>query len=455
MPLRLVRGDLLKQQADVLVNAANPALRAGGGVCGALFAAAGSAELQAACDALGGCAVGDAVLTPAFRLPARAVIHAVGPIWQGGQHGEAGALRACYTRALTLAAAHRLQSIAFPLLSAGIYGYPPAEALNVAVVAIGDYLLTHDALDVTLTVYNDTVDPALLPRHAALTAYLAQGALPDTGADTHAVDNGSPSAEPEARPRQHRFARSSLRGFHSPRTAAFEALVQACRSERQAEQDRAEQDAAAYPARHVRPGETTPPCPQTEADSVPDPLAAAVPDAAAVRPETLLARIAAAPAYPTEAPERENDAVGGAYPYPLSATPRLPRPVTLAARARTLDEALAQLGDTFSEAVLHLIDRKGYLDVEVYKRANLDRKVFSRLRSDRAYRPSKQTAVALCVALRLTLEETADLLARAGYALSASSKADLIAAYFLEHRLWNIFELNEALFAFGQPCLGA
>ena len=125
-----------------------------------------------------------------------------------------------------------------------------------------------------------------------------------------------------------------------------------------------------------------------------------------------------------------------------------------AARERTLRDAVAHLGDTFSEAVLHWIDRKGQRDVDIYKRANLDRKLFSKLRSDRDYRPSKQTAVALCVGLELNLDETCDLLSRAGYALSTGNKADLIVAYFIEHGMYDIYALNEALFVFEQPCLG-
>jgi O-acetyl-ADP-ribose deacetylase (regulator of RNase III) len=131
------------------------------------------------------------------------------------------------------------------------------------------------------------------------------------------------------------------------------------------------------------------------------------------------------------------------------------RRVADAARARTLQDAVAHLGDTFSQAVLHRIDLRGLRDVDVYKRANLTRQLFSKLRSDPHYQPSKQTAVALCVALELTLDDALDLLARAGYTLAACNKADLIAAYFIEHGIYDVFQLNEALFAFAQPCLGA
>lgn len=130
-------------------------------------------------------------------------------------------------------------------------------------------------------------------------------------------------------------------------------------------------------------------------------------------------------------------------------------PLTRAARSRTLSDAVAHLGDTFSQSVLSHIDGRRLSDVEVYKRANIDRKLFSKLRTDPRYRPSKVTALALCIALELNLDDARDLLAKAGYALSASNKMDVIVAYFIEHGNYNIFELNKALFAFGQPCLGA
>lgn len=130
-------------------------------------------------------------------------------------------------------------------------------------------------------------------------------------------------------------------------------------------------------------------------------------------------------------------------------------PVESDGRDRRLQEMLAHRDDTFSQAVLHWIDRKGFTDVEVYKRANIDRKLFCKLRCDVNYRPSKVTALALCLALRLNVDDTVDLLARAGYALSGSLEADIIIKCFIEEGEYDIFALNAALFANHQPCLGA
>ena len=125
---------------ECVVNAANSRLAGGSGVCGAIFDAAGWDEMQAACDAIGHCDTGSAVMTPAFRMDARFVIHAVGPVWQGGQNGEAEKLYSCYRASLDLAARHGCRSIAFPLISSGIYGYPKEEAWKVALRACTDYL---------------------------------------------------------------------------------------------------------------------------------------------------------------------------------------------------------------------------------------------------------------------------------------------------------------------------
>ena len=153
MPFQTVRANIVTLAVDAVVNAANPALRAGGGVCGAIFEAAGRAELQAACDGLGGCATGDAVITPGFRLPAKYVIHTVGPVWRGGHHGEEALLRSCYRRSLALAARHGLRSVAFPLISAGIYGYPYREALRVAQAEIEAFPAGPEGLKATLALY--------------------------------------------------------------------------------------------------------------------------------------------------------------------------------------------------------------------------------------------------------------------------------------------------------------
>lgn len=156
MPLKILSADITRLEVDAIVNAANTELLAGGGVCGAIFRAAGYHELQAACNKLAPIQTGAAVITAGFNLPAKFVIHTAGPVWSGGNHGEENLLRSCYINSLKLAVDNDLKSVAFPLISSGIYGYPPRAAFNVAVRAINDFLAEHD-LDVTLTVLNKSL----------------------------------------------------------------------------------------------------------------------------------------------------------------------------------------------------------------------------------------------------------------------------------------------------------
>jgi O-acetyl-ADP-ribose deacetylase (regulator of RNase III) len=351
MPLEIIRNDITKVHADAIVNAANASLQQGGGVCGAIFAAAGADQLRAACDTIGGCAVGEAVITPGFGLPAAYIIHTVGPVWQGGQAGEPDLLANAYRNSLALAKAYHLESVAFPLISTGIYQYPRDQALQIAIATIGAFLLNND-MTVCLVVY-DKASFVLSERlFASITAF-----IDDTYVDEH------PS--------------------------------------------RLREQYAQYKQTLIRP--ETP-------DACMDFL---------------------------QSPVVKEDVEA-----PLSYSP-------LPLRERRLDDLLGQLDETFSQMLLRLIDEKGQSDVAVYKRANIDRRLFSKIRSDVHYKAGKATALAFAIALELSLDETRDLLAKAGFALSHSSKFDIIIEYFIQECNYNIFEINEALFAFDQALLGA
>ena len=329
MPLIIVRNDITKMPVDAIVNAAKESLLGGGGVDGCIHRAAGP-ELLAECRRLGGCKTGDAKITKAYRLPCRYVIHTVGPVWRGGGHGEREQLASCYRTSLALAQAHNCETVAFPLISSGIFGYPKDQALRVAVDTISEFLAGND-----MTVYIVIFDRA---------AYAIGNKLfTDIAAyiDDHYVDAHTDS-------RRERMRRMGV--VESRMLTAYE-----------------------------------------------------------------------------DAPM----ATSG------------------------LDEALAHLDTGFSETLLKLIDRSGKKDTEVYKKANVDRKLFSKIRNNPDYKPSKPTAVAFAIALELSLPETRDLIARAGYALSPSSKFDVIIEYFIMQRDYDIFKINEALFAFDQSLLGA
>ena len=154
MPFSIVRQDITQIQVDAIVNAANTELEMGGGVCGAIFQAAGVTALRAACRKVAPIPTGGAVLTPGFNLPAKYIIHAAGPVYRSWDAAQSERLlRSAYLESLRLARRHRCASIAFPLISSGIYGYPKEEALRVATAAIGDFLMQHD-MEVYLAIFD-------------------------------------------------------------------------------------------------------------------------------------------------------------------------------------------------------------------------------------------------------------------------------------------------------------
>lgn len=342
MTLEIIRNDITKMPVDAIVNAANSSLKMGGGVCGAIFTAAGAEELQEECDSIGKCNVGEAVITRGYKLPAKHIIHAVGPIWQGGGSNEAALLHNCYSNALTLALKHNCKTIAFPLISSGIYGYPKDQALQIALSAIGEFLLNHE-MTVYLVVYDKKAFVLSGKLFSAIENY-----IDDNYVDEHLLSERN-------------------RNVESYEISKFE--------------------------------------------------------------------------------DRQIDYKS----YNRSAPAEVPSPHG----KRRLEDVLEQLDETFTQMLFRLIDEKGMEEVDTYKRANINRKLFSKIRSTKDYHPSKATAIAFAIALHLNLDEAHDLLSKAGYTFSHSQKFDLIIEYFIEESNYNIYEINEALFAFDQVLLGA
>ncbi|MDN7247018.1 macro domain-containing protein [Planococcus shenhongbingii] len=332
MPLEIVRNDITNMQVDAIVNAANNALQMGGGVCGAIFRAAGAGKLQAACDLIGHCPTGEAVQTEAFDLQAKYIIHAVGPVWSGGDHGEERLLRSCYKNSLELAATLGCESIAFPLISSGIYGYPKEQALQVAISEIHDFLMQHE-MHVYIVVFDKQSFGISEKLYKSVKQYVDENYI-----DKHELRY----------PRNRRI---------------FEQ------------------------------------------------------------------EIMSEPVY-GQSLQQETD-------------------------QRTLEDIVGQIHESFSARLLRFIDEKNMTDAKTYKKANIDRKLFSKIRNSSNYTPMKKTVIAFAIALELDLDETAELLEAAGYTLSKSSKFDVIVEYFIERGNYNIYEINEALFAFDQQLLGA
>jgi len=345
MPFNIVRQDITKMKVDAIVNAANTSLQMGGGVCGAIFKAAGAEQLQAACDKLAPIKTGEAVITPGFGLPARFVIHAAGPVYrEWNKEQSEKLLYSAYINSLKTAVENNCESIAFPLISSGIYGYPKDEALLVATSAIRDFLKDHD-LDVTLVVFDKSAYKISSRLIGEVESYI----------DEHYVDT-------------HKINRRQLLDVE------HQALY--------------------------------------EAD---------------------------------ELPEKYDEPLFKAKHGRFAPSVSAPAP---------FDELVGNLDEPFSLMLFRLIDAKKMTDVEVYKRANLDRKLFSKIRNNKNYMPSKRTAVALAVALELSLDETNEFLKRAGYALSHAVKFDVIVEYFIDNGIYDIFQINQVLFEYDQPLLG-
>ena len=355
MPFQIVRNDITLMPVDAVVNAARPSLLGGGGVDGAIHRAAGP-ELLEACRALGGCAVGEAKLTPAFRLPAKYVIHTVGPVWHGGLFGERRQLASCYRSALNLAEKYDCESIAFPLISAGNYGYPKEKALRVAVDEISAFLLEND-MTVYLVVYGGESFALSRKLFADVQEYI----------DEHYVQEHPPLGTHRKEPGN---------------SVVFDAAMS--------------RRSAAYPKEGFA-------------------------SASMARPK----------------------AAGK------------PRAVFSAEKATVaLNSIFDDLDESFQQMLLRKIDESGMTDAQCYKKANIDRKLFSKIRKDTHYKPSKTTALAFAVALELDLRETKSLLEKAGFALSRSSRFDVIVQYFIEQHNYNIYEINETLFYYDQNLLG-
>ena len=331
MPFEIVRNDITNMYVDAIVNTANPRPVIGQGTDSRIHEKAGPALLKAR-QAIGTIQVGSAAITPAFDLPAKCVIHTVGPIWKGGSWGEEQLLRSCYDRSLELAAKYNCQSIAFPLISSGNYGFPKDKALQIAIAAFSAFLPEHE-MQIYLVVFDRAAYKLSEKLFQGITSYI----------DQHYVDE-------------------------------WEKTLFSDRMNR-------------------RRAEEQMPCPSM------------------------------------------------AMPCSMGSV--------------SLGDFLKKKDTGFTETLLDLIQKRGLKNSTVYKKANISKQHFSKIINDPNAKPSKQTAIALALALELDLEGTKDLIGRAGYALTNSSTFDLIIQYFIENKQYNVIEINIALYEFDQSLLGA
>ena len=370
MPLKIIRNDITTLKVDAIVNAANESLLGGGGVDGCIHRAAGP-QLLAECRTLGGCKTGSAKITGAYNLPCKYVIHTVGPIWHGGGRGERDLLVSCYRTSLALAKEAGCETVAFPLISAGVYGYPKDQAIRVAMDTIAEFLADND-MTVYMVIFGKDAFKVSTKLFDDITQYI----------DDHYVDEHE-LLYPESR--RSRMLQEKWASFKS-KVAPADAEVETC-------------DAA--------------------------PLAPCAPASMPGSMPSMQESVAASPYEAT----RE--------------------------KSQTLEGMLEMIDESFSEMLLRKIDESGMTDPECYKKANVDRKLFSKIKNDPGYKTSKLTVIAFAIALKLSLEETKEMLMKAGFALSHSNKFDIVIEYFILHGNYNIYEINEMLFALDQPLLGA
>lgn len=362
MPYQIVRNDITQMRVDAIVNPTDPVFSGSGGTDAQIHRVAGT-KLRRACDRLPRLEQGQAAVTKGYLLPCRYVIHTVGPVWHDGTQGEKETLYACYHNALEAAARHRCETVAFPLIASGTFGYPKDRVLRIALEAIGDYLMTHD-MTVYIVVYDKESYDVSKKLQADVQSYIDEHYIDFS--PTFAKYNASSQSEPlfsDALPLWDREDYKTTALFWEEQEILEEKRIE--------------------------------------------------------------------PPFPAEAAQAPK-----------------------AAKKQNFDKLLSKLDEGFSGTLLRLIDERGMTDVQCYKRANIDKKLFSKIRSNPRYQPSKPTVIAFAVALELSLSDTKMLLEKAGLALTHSSRFDVIVEYFLETQQYDLMEINEVLYKYDLPCLG-
>ncbi len=400
MPFKIVRNDITRMQVDVIVNPANEAPVYAAGTDTAVYKAAGEIELLKARSKIGYMKEGEAAITPGFKLPAKYIIHAVSPRYIDGESGEEEKLRSCYRRSLQIAYKNNCKSIAFPLIATGNFGYPKEEGMRIALDEINAFLMLHDML-IYLVVFDTKATQLGLNLYPNLEAYIDHNYVCEKREEEYGdrYFGSVPKGEPE------------YNAYQLTRNELEERLQRPAHNRMMQRPVLVPQESIKKPTpksaeRDTREFEWLPVC-----ESVCEPKA------------------------------DKDDFLGDAYFDDL-----------LESYESALEERMKHLSDTFQQYLMYLISVKKLTNADVYKRALVTKQVFSKIKLNPNYHPDKATAMRLCVGAKLNLDETKDLLARAGYALSPCDKRDVIFSFFIEHEIFDMIEIDIALGEYELPC---
>ena len=475
MAFKIIRNNIINVSADAIVNTANPKPAYASGVDSAIYKAAGARKLLKERKKIGDIEPGCAVSTPAFKLSAKYIIHTVGPEWQGGDAGERETVKNCYVNSLNLAKELGCESIAFPLIATGVYGFPKEDALRIAINVFSDFLIDSD-MEITLVVFDEKSFVLSDKIFAGVETYIDDNYVTqkvyeeyETEDETRALLGDIPY-----RPGSRRFGRASRAKESSQGSFPMYASRSASMSESMP--DNTSSMSESMPDNTSSMSESMLDNTSSMLESISDntsSMSESMPDntssmSESISDSTSQKRILASSMSADMASSMPADMASGMPPDTASGIshkdkissvpPQSDKAVHMSQSNKavhmSLDDKVAHIKDTWQESLFHLIDERGYTDIEVYKRANVDRKLFSKIRSNAAYQPKKVTALAFALALRLNLDETKDFLSRAGYALSPSSMFDLIVEYFIEQEVYDIYTINLALFKHEQQLLG-
>lgn len=408
--LKIVRNDITKMNTEAIVNTANDHPTVGTGCDSAVYKAAGYDELLAyRKEKIGIVSEGEAFITPGFNLQAKYIIHAVSPLYMGGNEGEEEKLRSCYRKSLQLARENRIHSIAFPLISTGGFGYPKEEGMRIAVDEISAFLRNND-MEIFLVVFDEKAKTLGQRIYPDLEEYIDQNYVEDK----HEEEYGEG------------FFGSARSDVGNTEILSNEGMAE--RRDRRTEESRSSEIVG------------------FGAGAAPFAMASAVMPNTSIAPG--LGSVFKKNSAKESAPLMEAEMMA----------PEMEEEDSLFLDFETkhesrLEERMRHISDTFSQYLMYLIQDKKMENAEVYKRAIVDKKIFSKIKNNVDYHPQKLTALCLCVGAKLNLDEAKDLLARAGYALSPCDKTDIIFSYFIENEIYDMIELDIQLEEHGLPCI--